>query len=251
FAAFSTDKDSVCIGGAITFTDRSNALDGTVSQWYWNFGDGIRDSNVSVITHAYPDTLVYTASLYIVNSNGCRSDTASKAFPVYPYPVVSAGPDLKELEGGVVILQGVATGNDLKILWTPNLYLDNNRILRPRASNLLTDVTYRLTVTARGGCTASDDVFVKLLRMPRIPNTFTPNKDGIHDTWLIEYLDSYPDNRVQVFSRTGQVVFESHGYSTPWDGTYKGKPLPSDTYYYIIEPNNGRDPMTGYVTIIR
>jgi len=112
-------------------------------------------------------------------------------------------------------------------------------------------MTYTLTVTARGGCPTSDDVFVKLLKFPVIPNTFTPNGDNNHDKWVIDYLNTYPDNRVQVFTRTGQVVFESRGYNTPWDGTIKGKPLPFDTYYYIIEPGNGRDPITGYVTILR
>lgn len=251
FAGFTTDKDSVCIGGPIKFTDNSDPLDGTATQWYWHFGDGITDSGASVITHIYPDTFRYTVQHYITNSNGCRSDTMTKQYPVYPYPVVSAGPDLHVLDGGRVTLLATATGNGLQYLWTPNLYLDSNRVLRPVAINILDDMTYKLTVTARGGCQASDMVFVKLLRAPRIPNTFTPNGDGINDTWVIQYLDTYPDNRVQVFNRTGQLIFESHGYGTPWDGTYKGKPLPFDTYYYIIEPNNGRDPITGYVTIVK
>jgi hypothetical protein len=74
------------------------------------------------------------------------------------------------------------------------------------ASNLLSDITYTLTVTARGGCSRSDQVFVRLLKAPKIPNTFTPNNDGINDFWTIEYLNTYPDNRVQVFTRTGQLV---------------------------------------------
>ena len=94
-------------------------------------------------------------------------------------------------------------------------------------------------------------MFVRLLKAPKIPNTFTPNNDGINDFWTIEYLNTYPDNRVQVFTRTGQLVFESRGYNKPWDGTKNGKPLPFDTYYYIIEPNNGRKPITGYVTIVK
>ena len=83
------------------------------------------------------------------------------------------------------------------------------------------------------------------------PNTFTPNGDGINEVWIIEYLDTYPDNRVQVFTRTGQLVFESKGYKTPWDGKFNGKPLPFDTYYYIVEPESGRKPITGYVTIVK
>jgi gliding motility-associated-like protein len=64
-------------------------------------------------------------------------------------------------------------------------------------------------------------------------------------------LESYPDCKVQVFNRYGQIVFESKGYTVPWDGTKKGQPLPFGTYYYIIEPGSGLKPVTGYVTIIK
>ena len=127
----------------------------------------------------------------------------------------------------------------------------DTKVATPTAANMLDDITYTLTVTARGGCTSSDKMFVKVLKFPKIPNTFTPNGDGINETWIIEYLDTYPNNRVQVFTRTGQLVFESRGYRTPWDGKVNGKPLPFDTYYYIVEPESGRKPITGYVTIIK
>jgi gliding motility-associated-like protein len=113
------------------------------------------------------------------------------------------------------------------------------------------EMHYTLTVTGRGGCPSSDQVTVKVLKMPRIPNTFSPNNDGTNDGWIIEYLRDYPAARVQVFTRTGQLVFESKGVYQPWDGRIKGKPLPVDTYYYIIEPASGRKPLTGYVTIIK
>jgi gliding motility-associated-like protein len=59
---------------------------------------------------------------------------------------------------------------------------------------------------------------------------------------------------VQVFNRYGQIVFESRGYTKPWDGTLggnNGKTLPFGTYYYVIEPGNGRKPVTGYVTLLK
>ncbi len=185
------------------------------------------------------------------NSFGCNSDTISKPFTVYPYPHVNAGPDKFVLEGGSVQLESITFANDPQYAWTPDLYLTDARIVRPRVVSPKTDMTYRLTLTGRGGCQLSDDVFVKLLKFPAIPNTFTPNGDGLNDKWRIDYLNTYPNNRVQIFTRAGNLVFESRGYNTPWDGTLKGKPLPFDTYYYIIEPGNGRDPITGYVTILK
>ena len=249
-AAFDFNKPGVCIGDNVIFRDLTNGLDGTVNQWFWNFGDGITASTKQA-PHLYTTANTYAVSLYIINSNGCNSDTVTQQYTVHPYPVADAGPDRVVLEGGSITILSVATGNDLQYLWTPNTYLNNTTIATPTASNMLDDITYTLTVTARGGCASSDKMFVKVLKAPKIPNTFTPNGDGINEVWTIEYLDTYPNNRVQVFTRTGQLVFESKGYKTPWNGKFNGKPLPFDTYYYIVEPESGRKPITGYVTIIK
>jgi len=94
-------------------------------------------------------------------------------------------------------------------------------------------------------------MYVDVLKIPRIPNTFSPNNDRINDLWEIQYLDEYLKQHTQVFTRAGQKVFECRGRYQAWDGKYKGKELPMDTYYYIIEPGSGRDPFAGYVTIIK
>jgi gliding motility-associated-like protein len=219
-------------------------------QWNWSFGDGFL-GNTKQAQHLYTAANTYNVSLYIINSQGCNSDTLNQQFTVHPYPVVDAGPDRVVLQGGSITIQSNVTGNDLQYLWSPATYLNSTTAINPVASDMQDDITYTLTVTARGGCKNLDKMFVKVLKAPRIPNTFTPNADGINDVWTIEYLDTYPSNRVQVFTRTGQLVFESRGYKTPWDGKFNGKPLPFDTYYYIVEPENGRKPITGYVTIVK
>ncbi|MEP6675919.1 MAG: PKD domain-containing protein [Ferruginibacter sp.] len=248
------DPTGVCLGTGTTFTDNSTGADGIVTNWIWDLGDGsasINQAGVSApINHTYTDTLLYSIKLSITNSFGCKNDI-TKQFQVHAFPAVNAGPDRFVLEGGSITLQPVVTGNDLQYLWLPGTFMNDPTSSTPVISKVTNDISYTLTVTARGGCSASDIVFVKLLKFPVIPNTFTPNNDGINDFWSIDYLDTYPDNWVQVFNRYGQLVFESHGYAKPWDGTYKGKPLPIGTYYYIIEPKNGRAPLTGYVTIIK
>lgn len=248
-AAFDFGKPSVCIGDQVSFNDLSNPQDGTALQWSWNFGDNSL-AYAQNPTHTYADTGTYQVEFYMTNSFGCESDTISKPFSVYPYPIVNAGPDTEALEGSNTVLQATASGNDLQYVWTPATYLNSSSIIRP-TSTPVNDITYTLTVTGRGGCPAVDQVKVVVLKTPMIPNTFSPNGDGINDTWVIRYLKTYPKARVQVFSRTGQLMFESTGYTTPWNGTLNGKPLPMDTYYYIIEPESGRDPVTGYVTIIK
>jgi gliding motility-associated-like protein len=128
--------------------------------------------------------------------------------------------------------------------------LDHDNVLNPMVSPA-EDTNYKLTVTSADGCSATDDVFVKVLKYPIVPNAFTPNGDGINDTWSIKYLNSYPNNTVEIYNRYGERLYSSVGYAVPWDGRYKGADLPSGTYYYIIDPKNGRKTIAGSVTIIR
>ena len=250
-AGYTTDKPTACLGDNVLFSDRTFYPDGSASQYFWDFGDGTRD-RANPSSHQYISADTFKVSYYVINSIGCNSDTLiNQPFPVYNYPVVDAGPDRFILEGGSIVIQPVVTGQNLQFLWSPGTYLNDITLEKPTVSRPLTDITYTLKVTGIGGCAKSKSMLVKLLKFPQIPNTFTPNGDGRNDKWFITYLDTYPNNWVQVFTRTGQLIFESHGYKVPWDGTYKGKPLPIDTYYYIIEPGNGRDPLTGYVTIIK
>jgi len=84
-----------------------------------------------------------------------------------------------------------------------------------------------------------------------IANSFTPNGDGINDYWQISNIENYPNAIIQVFNRYGQKLFESKGYSKPFDGTYSGKQLPSGVYYYIINLSTNCNLLSGSLTIIR
>lgn len=81
-----------------------------------------------------------------------------------------------------------------------------------------------------------------------IPNTFTPNGDGINDIWDIQGLDETA--LIKIFNRYGTMLYQSKGYVIPWSGTYKGKRLPTGTYYYIITTKNNTQTFSGAVTII-
>ncbi len=83
-----------------------------------------------------------------------------------------------------------------------------------------------------------------------IPNTFTPNDDGVNDIWNIANLDTYNNVTVTIFNRYGTRVYFSNDYPTGWDGNYNGTKVPVGTYYYVITGVSAK-PLTGYVTVIR
>lgn len=241
-----TYSDTLCVNKSVAFRDTSSA-----SQWKWHFGDG-DSSSLQHPSHIYRTPGTYTVSLYVTSAKGCISDTAYASITINAIGV-DAGPDADVYLGQQHRLQPVITGNDSVYNWQPPTYLDNARIKNP-LSTPTNDIVYTLTVTGKGKCIATDSIKIKVIKevlLPRVPNIFTPNNDGINDTWVIQHLDRYPGCRVRVFNRYGQKVYESAGYAVPWNGTMNGQALPFGTYYYVIESVGTLKPFTGYVTIIK
>ncbi len=111
----------------------------------------------------------------------------------------------------------------------------------------------KATSTIEPACITTKGVNVKILD-PNIfvPNAFSPNGDGSNDDWRIPQLAYYPECIVEVYNRTGRVVYRSPpGYSQPWDGKLNGQNLPIATYYYVIKLNNELPNIGGSVTILR
>lgn len=83
---------------------------------------------------------------------------------------------------------------------------------------------------------------------------FTPNGDGINDTWYIEHIENYPQALIKVFNRWGQEVFQARNYRNNWNGTYRNnrEPLPSAPYFYTIDvENDGEVDRHGWIYINR
>ncbi|MEJ6982334.1 PKD domain-containing protein [Pedobacter sp. P351] len=182
-------------------------------------------------------------------SNNC-TDTKTQTITVFEAPTVNAGEDLRVLQGSGVQVNAYATGVNLSYIWSPAIGLSRTDIANPVASPS-DDVTYTLTVTTSEGCSVSDEVFIKVLKPLEIPNTFTPNSDGVNDVWNIKYLENYPGCTVDIFNRYGTKVFSTLGYSQVWDGKSNGTDLPVGTYYYVINPQNGRKVVKGSITLLR
>ena len=114
---------------------------------------------------------------------------------------------------------------------------------------------YSVTVSRADESVARDTVVVLVqdcagVRLA-IPQGFTPDGDGVNDTWTIPNLGAFPDVAVRVFDRFGHTVYESPQYDNQWQGTYDGQPLPTGTYYYSITTGPDRQTYRGAVTILR
>lgn len=75
-----------------------------------------------------------------------------------------------------------------------------------------------------------------------IPNFFTPNGDGINDTWKVKGLQSkyYDKSILYIYDRYGKLLKEISPNGNGWDGIYNGQTLPSTDYWYCIYMEDGR-----------
>jgi len=89
-------------------------------------------------------------------------------------------------------------------------------------------------------------------------NEFSPNGDGVNDTFVIDCLERYSNNKLEVYNRWGNIVYSKKGYFNDWDGSSNGRAvinqsdkLPVGTYYYVLDLGDGSDPLVGWLYINR
>ena len=245
-----SSNSPLCSGKTLLLT--ATSLNAVSYKWVTPNGQQLTIQNPSINNVSLANSGAYSVT---ATANGCISSAATTYVSVILTPIINAGTDLQLYEGDSGMLKAVATGTNLIYKWTPNLYfISPDNVKNPWVYGVK-EMAYSLTVTQNGQCPATDIVVVKVLSRLRpidIPNVFSPNNDGKNDVWVIKDLAPYPESKVEVFTRSGQNVFSAlNGYKLPWDGTYKGKPMPVGTYYYIVSTSPQSKVFTGWVAILR
>lgn len=112
--------------------------------------------------------------------------------------------------------------------------------------------TYVVTVIDENGCEVSANIFMEFIDI-EIPNFFTPDGDGLNDTWLPRNIEQYPEILIKVYDRYGRVVDENVIDHNGWDGKYQGSDLPSGDYWYVVQLNGETDDreFVGHFTLYR
>ena len=89
-------------------------------------------------------------------------------------------------------------------------------------------------------------------------NEFSPNGDGVNETFVIDCLERYPNNKLEIYNRWGNIVYSKRGYQNDWGGTSNGRAvmnqgdkLPVGTYYYVLDLGDGSEPRVDWLYINR
>jgi gliding motility-associated-like protein len=182
-----------------------------------------------------------TTTYTVMSSNACYSDTVSLEVVVYEV-TATAGPDTCVLAGDVLRLY--ASGG-VEYFWQGTDYpLSNNNIPDP-FTQPEDSTSYFVTIIDANGCVVRDTVHVMVVKDPRnirAVNLITPNGDGKNDVLEFEGIGKLSDNTLKVYNRWGDLVYTKVNYQMDderFDGTYKGKPLPAGTYFYVLSFRTG------------
>ncbi len=245
--------DSICIGQQVQI----NAS--PAQNYVWSPAAGL--SSTSIANPVATPAVSTAYRLLAFDSAGCFLDSAFVNITVFPYPTVEAGPDRTIIAGSSVTISPIYSSDITNWLWTPSTGLDCTGCPVPVASPQST-TTYSIRVINNGGCTATDKVTVIVTCSNEnvfIPNTFSPNNDGVNDVFYPRGRGLYQVQSMRIFNRWGELVFQRTNFSANdanagWNGRYRGIAANADVYTYIIEiicNNSEVIPFKGNITLIQ
>lgn len=136
---------------------------------------------------------------------------------------------------------------------TPPFYYNWNNGLQGATQNNLVTGNYNVSIVdGNGKDTLISFTIEEEKCLVSISNSFSPNGDDINDTWSVGRWQRYPDFKLFVYNRWGQLVHSQKGEYIPWDGKQLGVDLPVATYYYIFYYSSNKEEVEkGSVTIMR
>lgn len=269
-AGFLQSPATLVCNGENSGTITAVGVEGTVKAWL------VSGNNFLTTAKEIPGTVELnylnvsspTGYKVIVQNGDCPADT-SDAFilSVDSAPMTAGGTLLLEdstSSGGMLKLEDY-TGDIVRweyssdgVTYAP--FINTDSIYKFSISSI--DNFYRAVVKS-GICperTSEAYYLGEFLKM-KIYTSFSPNGDGINDIWFIDGIEAFPDNKVSIFNRWGNLVYEASGYDNNikvWKGTTNtgmlignDNTLPDGTYFYNLEWGKGKKPSTGYVVIKR
>lgn len=193
----------------------------------------------------------------IVSSSTCTPDTDIVNIQVAPIPSLETG-DNQTITPGTTLQVWGSSPNQVTYQWQPSVDpLTCYDCRRPYITANQSQTLY-VVATNQYGCSAIDSVVLRVIAcdpdLVFIPNTFTPNGDGLNDLLYVRGIGLRRLEYFRIFDRWGGLVFETNELNTPWDGNINGKQADLATYVYVVkgECSNGETiQKSGNITLVR
>ncbi|MFV2014319.1 MAG: PKD domain-containing protein, partial [Candidatus Heimdallarchaeota archaeon] len=231
-----------CYPLKVVFQDRSLYAE----VYNWDFGNNTEYAEKLPPTITYYDAGVYNVSLTTSNIVGNDIIVKNKVVQVFERPLAAfiANPELTVMPNSRINFINHSIGGN-EFTWNFGDDSDLNYEFEPQHTYLDTGSYFvSLVALSNIGCidTSGTERKVQIISGGEvsIPNTFTPNNDGLNDVFKL-LSDGVVSMNLKVFNRWGNLIFESEDLETGWDGSFRGTASPSGVYAYkvFLEFSNG------------
>ncbi len=252
--AIVVNKPRFCIGDTVLLTTVQQP--GLSYKWTGPGQFTASGTSVSLLVTAAAQAGKYTLTAYQGACGSAATSVNIASFLARPVAAFSTDPALPATRQNLatLTLTNQSAGAD-SYLWD---FGDGTTSTTISPAHQYKQGTYKITLTAYQSTACSNSVTkgtftVRNITSTFIPNTFTPNGDGIND-YLDIVMVNVSTSHLQLFNRYGQQVFETYNNAKNWNGIYNGKPLPVGVYYYILSlaaTDGTASRQSGSVIIIR
>jgi gliding motility-associated-like protein len=243
----------VCVGQS------SNLQASGAASYQWTPLTGL--DNAATAAPVAKPAATTTYQVIGMDDKGCFTDTGYVKLEVAAAPVVDAGTDKKISAGVALDLVPSLSADVTEVRWSPTSAIFRNSesaiTVKP-----LENTEYTVEVKNTAGCTAKDKINITVTKAGGelfIPNTFSPNGDGVNDVFYPRSTSSIKVISLKILNRYGAVVFERSGFNSNdinsgWDGNSRGIKLLPDVFVYVISIANAENKtqiIQGDVALIR
>ena len=258
-ATFDANNKNGCYPVEVYFYNTTNTSQ--IASCYWDLGNGSSSSAIDTVINIYSSPGVFDVLLEVTSPEGCVNDTTFYDFiEIYDYPVAafSSDPNPASVLTPTVQFTDSSSSDVVDFEWlfydSINQLIGSSYSQNPEfifSDNIEQTYLVELYVENQNGCRDSTYglQFVEADYSFYMPNSFTPNGDGINDYFFpIANKVDVSTFTFKIFNRWGEVVYSSNDVNERWDGTFKGQDVIEDTYLWII---NVKDTQSGALKELR
>ena len=263
---FDSDTTGGCYPIQVYFYNNTDVSQ--VTSCEWDMGNGLYSNNVDTVVTVYANPGSFSVTLEVTNSNGCKNDTTFFNYiDIYDYPVAGFTSHPNPASILTPTVQFVDTSSQDVVLFDWTFYDSTNTIIGSdyeqnpiyNFSGIVEQQYYiQLYVENQNGCsdTVSGTQIVEGEYALFLPNSFTPNGDGMNDNFYpVGDKISVENYSFKIFNRWGEMVFNTTDFGASWDGEYKGSQVASDAYIWkidLVDASSGETKnFNGYVLLTR
>ena len=224
-----------CVNVPVSFTNTSDVSKSGTITYAWTFGNGNRSTLASPVNQIYPTVGNYNIKL-IVTPTACPTlyDSLIKVINVVAPPPGIRYPSMNVLKNVATTLQARNIGTTFT--WNPVVGLSNGTLSNP-IFNFNVGADYQINIVNTAGCKIVDSLLIRVFDKYSVfvPKAFSPDGNGVNDLLRPILVGIKEVRSFRVYSRWGNLLYQTKAVTLGWDGTYNGQLMPTDTYTWVFE----------------